>query len=459
VTGKKNNRIGQAARPTHMIILSFLVIIIIGAVLLSMPWSVKGNRLNFIDALFTAVSATCVTGLTIVDIGREFTLFGQIVVLILIQLGGLGIMTFSTFFVYVLGRRLSLRERDIIDSTLTHTPVQNIGRLLVKIMMIVFTLESIGAAVLTARFLSYYPVKKAVYHGVFHAVSAFCNAGFSLYSTSLIKYRSDIWVNSTIMVLIILGGVGFIVLLELKRMLHISPGSWKNVLSFHSKIVLTTSLFLIVTGTFFIYWVEYSHTLKDLGPGIGFMAALFQSVTARTAGFNTLSIGSLTNGALFVIMFLMFIGAAPGSCGGGVKVTTLGIFLNLFISKLRGSSEPHIFNRTISQQMTSKAFTIVLSSVLIIGLIFYGLLLSEDWSKIPGASRSDFVSLFFETISAFGTVGLSMGITPELTKIGRILIILLMFIGRLGPLTLAVALERPRYGINYRYAKGEIMVG
>jgi len=459
VAGRKNNRIGQTAKPTHMIIFSFLVIIIVGAILLSLPWAVKGTRLSFIDALFTAVSATCVTGLTVVDIGREFTMFGQIVVLILIQLGGLGIMTFSTFLFILLGKRLSLRERDVIGSTLIHTPVQNIGRLIVKIMVIVFTLESIGAGVITVRLLSYYPLKKAIYHGVFHAVSAFCNAGFSLYSTSLIQYRSDIWINSTIMVLIILGGVGFVVLLELKKMLGISPGSWKNVLSFHSKIVLTTSLFLIVTGTFFIYWVEYSHSLKSLGPGIRFMTAMFQSVTARTAGFNTLNIGSLTNGALFVIMFLMFIGAAPGSCGGGVKVTTLGIFINLFISKLRGSNEPHIFNRTISPQMTSKAFTIVLSSVLIIGLIFYGLLLSEDWSKSPGATRPDFINLFFEAISAFGTVGLSMGITPELTKIGRILIILLMFIGRLGPLTLAVALERPKYGVNYKYAKGEIMVG
>jgi len=368
-------------------------------------------------------------------------------------------MTFSTFFVYLLGRRLSLRDRDIIDSTLTHTPVQNIGRLIVKIMIIVLTVEGIGAAVLSFRLVQYMPLEQAVYHGVFHAVSAFCNAGFSLYSTSLIQYRGDVWINSVVMVLIFLGGLGFIVLLELKKISHSRLSKWKHILSFHSKIVITTAFLLVVAGTVFIYWVEYDHTFQGMRPGTKIVTAMFQSVTSRTAGFNTLPISSLTNGALFVIMFLMFIGAAPGSCGGGVKVTTLGIFINLFISRLKGHNEPHIFNRTISPQATTKAFTIVLSSVLIIGVIFFGLLLSEDWSKYPDASRGDFVRLLFEAVSAFGTVGLSMGITPMLSKIGRILIILLMFIGRLGPLTLAVALERPRYGVRYRYAKGEIMVG
>ena len=456
----RKNRFFQIVRPTQMIVISFLLIIITGTVLLLMPGAVNDHhRLSVIDALFTAVSATCVTGLTVVDIGKDFTIFGQIVVLVLIQFGGLGIMTFSTFFIYILGKRLSLRDKEIIDSTLTHTPVQNIGRLIVKIIALVFTVEGIGAAVLTTRLLNYYPVKKAVYHGIYHSVSAFCNAGFSLYSDSLIRYQSDSWINGIIMSLIVLGGVGFIVLLELKRMLHSNPGKWKHIISFHSKIVITTSLFLIITGAVFIYWVEDSHSLTKMLPSTRVLAAVFQSVTARTAGFNTLDIGSLTNGALFIIMFLMFVGAAPGSCGGGVKVTTLGIFINLFVSKLRGLNEPHIFNRTISQQATNKAFTIVLSSVLIIGIIFYGLLLSEDWNKSPDNSRADFISLFFEAISAFGTVGLSMGVTPNLSAVGRILIILLMFIGRLGPLTIAVALERPRYGVNYRYAKGEIMVG
>ena len=410
------------------------------------------------DALFTAVSATCVTGLTVVNIGSEFTFYGQTVVLVLIQLGGLGIMTFSTFFLYLLGRRVSMRGREIIDSTLSYIPVRNIGSLLRRIMFIVFFVEGVGVLILTVGWLRIYPLPKALYHGIFHAISSFCNAGFSLYGNSFEGFCNDLIVNWVVIGLIVLGGLGFVVLIDFKHLLRRPRGALGR-LSFHSKVVLTVTFFLIFIGTLFLFWVEKSHALVDIKPTTGFLVALFQSVTARTAGFNTVRIGSLTNGACFILMFLMFVGAAPGSCGGGVKVSTLGILVALLLARLRGHEEPNFFSRSIPRETVGKALAIVLSSVLLISIIFLCLLLTEDWSVSPQESRGHFLEFLFEAISAFGTVGLSMGVTPHLSKGGRLLIILLMFVGRLGPLTMAVALTRRKAGGRYRYAKGEIMVG
>jgi len=441
-----------------MIVFSFLTIISVGTILLLLPWTTRGESLSFVDSLFTAVSATCVTGLTVVNIGSQFTLYGQLVVLGLIQLGGLGIMTFSTFFLYLLGRRISIRGREIIDTTLSHSPVHNIGALLRKIMMVVFLIEGVGILLLSLHLSRFYPLPEAIYRGVFHSVSAFCNAGFSLYTTSFEGFRTDLFVNGLVMGLIILGGLGFIVLLDFKHLLF-RPRRVFRAFSFHTKVVLTVTLSLIVLGTVFLFWVERVHALSNVKPTTGIVVSLFQSVTARTAGFNTIPIGSLTNGACFILMFLMFVGAAPGSCGGGVKVSTLGILVAVFLSRLRGYEESHLFYRSIPRETVGKALAIVLSSVLVIGVLFLGLLLTENWSSSPGESRGDFVELLFEAISAFGTVGLSMGVTQQLTKGGRLLIILLMFIGRLGPLTMAVALTSRKGKGRFQYAKGEVMVG
>lgn len=451
------SRTGQL-RPPQMIVISFVVIILTGSVLLSLPWATQGKSLSPVDALFTAVSATCVTGLTVVNIGSDFTLFGQIVVLVLIQIGGIGIMTFSTFFIYLLGRRVSLKSREVIDTTLSHTPVQNIGSLLWKIMLLVFFLEAVGAGLLTLAWVKQYGFLKALYHGVFHSISAFCNAGFSLYTDSFEGFQSNLLIIIPVMSLIILGGLGFIVLLDLRHVLF-RPKNSLHRFKFHSKVVLSVSFSLLVIGTLLIFWVERNHTLLGLRPVNGFMAALFQSVTARTAGFNTVRIGLLSNGACLIVMALMFIGAAPGSCGGGVKVSTFGILVALFLSRLRGHDETNLFFQTIPKETIGKALVIVLSSVLLIGMVFFGLLLSENWFVPATESRGHFINLAFEAISAFGTVGLSMGITSQLTVGGRLLIIALMFIGRLGPLTIAVALTRFKSRVKFRYAKGDVMVG
>jgi len=455
---KKPSRGFLSLTPPQMIILSFATIIIVGGVLLCLPWATVGHRLSIVDGLFTAVSATCVTGLTVVNISAEFTPFGQWVVLVLIQLGGLGIMTFSTFFLYLLGRRVSIRGRDVIGTTLSHRPVQDIALLLRKIMVIVFLVEGVGVVFLTLAWSRYYSFPRAIYHGVFHSVSAFCNAGFSLYGDSFERFQLDPAINFITMGLIVVGGLGFIVLLDLKNLRH-GPRKGFRKFSFHSKMVITATFFLIVFGTLFIYWAERGHALQQLKPSEGFLTALFQSITARTAGFNTIPIDSLTNGVCFVIMFLMFIGAAPGSCAGGVKVTTLGILLAITVSRIRGRDEPQLFLRSIPRETVGKGLTIVLSSVLIICIVFMCLLLTEDHAVSPVESREQFIKLIFEAISAFGTVGLSMGVTPQLTVAGRLLIILLMFVGRLGPLTMAVALTRIGPRGRYRYAKGEIMVG
>jgi trk system potassium uptake protein TrkH len=443
---------------TQMIVFSFITIICIGTLLLLLPFSTKGSNLNFINALFTAVSATCVTGLTVIDIGKEFTRFGQLVVLILIQLGGLGIMTFSTFFLYLLGGRASIRNREIIDSTLSYSSVPNLKILLQKIMFLVFIVEGIGVVCLSLAWIRYYPLPEAIYHGFFHSISAFCNAGFSLYSNSFERFSTDYMLNIFIILLIISGGLGFIVLLELKSLFNYSKQKIRS-LSFQSKVVLTMTFFLIMFGTLLIYLVESPHTLSHMKPINRFIISLFQSVTARTAGFNTLSIGLLTNGGCLILMILMFVGAAPGSCGGGVKVSTLGVLIAMVLSRIRRHEETQLFSRSIPGETESKALVIVISAGIIILIIFFGLLLTEDWFVSPEQSRDNFLELFFESISAFGTVGLSMGITPQLSIPGQLLIIILMFIGRLGPLTMAVALARAEVKGRYRYARGEIMLG
>ncbi len=444
--------------PPQMIVLSFATIIGVGTILLLMPWTMREGSLTFVDALFTSVSATCVTGLTVVDIGSKFTQYGQLVVLLLIQVGGLGIMTFSTFFLYLLGRRLSMRGRDVIGSTLSHEPVQDIRSLLRKVMLLVFLFEGIGAVLLTLAWMRYHPLPTAAYHGIYHSISAFCNAGFSLYSTSFEAFQLDGMINVIIMGLIILGGLGFVVLIDLKHVFKEPRMAWRR-LSFHTKVVLSVTGCLLVIGTILIFWVEHQHIFRDANPFEAFLMSLFQSVTARTAGFNTLNIGAMTNGACFIIMFLMFICAAPGSCGGGVKVSTLGILVAMLLARYRGADEPNFFHRSISREASGRALTIVLSAVLLICVVFLALLLTEDWFMSPDDSRGHFIELLFETISAFGTVGLSMGVTAKLTIPGRLLIIALMFVGRLGPLTMAVALTRTKSKGRYRYARGEIMVG
>jgi len=437
--------------PTQVLALGFAAIILIGTLLLMLPVATKsGKGADFLTALFTATSATCVTGLVVVDTKTYWSVFGQIVIMLLIQVGGLGIMTMSTLFALILGRRITFKERLVMQEAFNTNSLGGIVKFAKYILMVSFLFESIGAIILTLRFLPQMGLKKAVYYGLFHSISAFNNAGFDLMGNfrSLTGYVSDWVVNLVIMGLIIFGGLGFYVLLDIYEHRHF------NKFTLHSKIVITITLFLITIGTLLIFLFEYNNpkTLKPLDFPTKILAALFQAVTPRTAGFNTLSLSDMTIASKFLTIILMFIGASPAGTGGGIKTTTFAVILYTVLSVIKGEEETVLYKRTISRNIVYKAVAISFISVFIIFSVTMVLSITET---------SNFLTILYETISAFGTVGLSLGLTPELSTVGKIIIIFTMYTGRVGPLTLALALakrqRRPKPII--KYAEEKIMVG
>ncbi len=439
--------------PERLFIFSFAFVILSGAVLLSQPIAVHGPPLNFIDALFTATSATCVTGLIVVDTATRFTVYGQVVILFLIQLGGLGIMTFSVAFFYLMARRLSIGNKGLLEASFSQMPMQGMRGLLRTIFTATFIIEGIGAAILSIRFVFDMPWQKALYFGVFHAVSAFCNAGFALFSDSLMSYQNDFVVTGTIALLIIFGGLGFVVLYEL----HQKQSSF-NMLSLNSRIVLSTTIGLLIFGFVFILLFESGNTLSSLSWPQKILHAFFQSVTTRTAGFNSLDIGHLSNATLFIMIILMYIGASPSSTGGGIKTTTLATILAFTRSRFKNQEHTQVFNRSLSGSAVSKAVTIVIFSSFTVILFTTLLLFTELSGHSHQASRGLFMELLFEVTSAIATVGLSTGVTPHLSPAGRVLITLVMFIGRLGPLTTALAIGK-KEPQKFKYVKEEILIG
>ncbi|ABY91462.1 TrkH family potassium uptake protein [Thermoanaerobacter sp. X514] len=437
--------------PTQVLALGFAAIILIGTLLLMLPVATKsGERTDFLTALFTATSATCVTGLVVVDTKTYWSVFGQIVIMLLIQVGGLGIMTMSTLFALILGRKITFKERLVMQEAFNTNSLGGIVKFAKYILMVSFLFESIGAIILTLRFLPQMGLKKAVYYGLFHSISAFNNAGFDLMGNfrSLTGYVSDWVVNLVIMGLIIFGGLGFYVLLDIYEHRHF------NKFTLHSKIVITITLFLITIGTLLIFLFEYNNpkTLKPLDFPTKILAALFQAVTPRTAGFNTLSLSDMTIASKFLTIILMFIGASPAGTGGGIKTTTFAVILYTVLSVIKGEEETVLYKRTISRNIVYKAVAISFISVFIIFSVTMVLSITET---------SNFLTVLYETTSAFGTVGLSLGLTPELSTVGKIIIIFTMYTGRVGPLTLALALakrqRRPKPII--KYAEEKIMVG
>ncbi|HHW56407.1 MAG TPA: Trk family potassium uptake protein [Clostridia bacterium] len=437
--------------PTQVLALGFAAIILIGTLLLMLPVATKsGEGADFLTALFTATSATCVTGLVVVDTKTYWSTFGQIVIMLLIQVGGLGIMTMSTLFALILGRRITFKERLVMQEAFNTNSLGGIVKFAKYILMVSFLFESIGAIILTLRFLPQMGLKKAVYYGLFHSISAFNNAGFDLMGNfrSLTGYVSDWVVNLVIMGLIIFGGLGFYVLLDIYEHRHF------NKFTLHSKIVITITLFLIAIGTLLIFLFEYNNpkTLKPLDFPTKILASLFQAVTPRTAGFNTLSLSDMTIASKFLTIILMFIGASPAGTGGGIKTTTFAVILYTVLSVIKGEEETVLYKRTISRNIVYKAVAISFISVFIIFSVTMVLSITET---------SDFLTILYETISAFGTVGLSLGLTPELTTVGRIIIIFTMYTGRVGPLTLALALAQRQKKPKpiMKYAEEKIMVG
>lgn len=436
--------------PPKVLVFGFGTIILLGSLLLSLPSATTdGKGLSWLDALFTATSATCVTGLVVVDTGDTFTQFGEMVILSMIQIGGLGFMSFATLLAFILGKRISLKERLIIQESLNNATVEGVVRLVKRILIFTAVIEIAGGILLSLRFAQDMAAGKAIYFGFFHAISNFNNAGFDLMGEfhGLTAYADDPVINITLISLISLGGIGFIVMNEL-----FEYKSTKRI-SLHSKMVLSVSSVLVLGGALLIFILEYNNpnTLKPLTMAGKILGSFYQSVTPRTAGSNTLNIGDLTQTTLFLIIFLMFIGASPGSTGGGIKTTTFAILMGAVKAQVRGREDVTFFGRRMDYSIIYKSLTVTLMALFLIIFVTMVLTITE-----PG---KDFLMLFFETVSAFATVGLSMGLTPELSPLGKILITFTMFAGRIGPMTLAFAVAKKRKEDHYRYPAGKVMIG
>jgi trk system potassium uptake protein TrkH len=441
--------------PTRIFVLSFAGVILTGGILLWFPFSATKGSLRFVDALFSSASAVCVTGLVVIDIGKDLSTLGQVITIFLFQIGGLGIITFSTVFFVLMGRGLSFKGREIVQSTFLHTPRRDFVVIAKMVLWFTFITEALGTLVLFLRFSMDFPPGAALYHAVYNAISAFNNCGYSLFSDNLMGYQGDVIVNLTIMGLIVHGGIGFIVQYELL--------SWfKGVqrrLSVHTKIVLISTTLLILSGAFLFYLFERNHVIKDAPVLTKILTSFFQSVTPRTAGFNTVDIGLLTNATILLMMVLMFIGASPGSTGGGVKTTSAALLVMLMWDRLKGNLDLNIFNRTVPREIVSRTVSIIFASAFSIAIITSVLLIAGEGNLPPLESRHHFVEYLFDTVSAFGTVGLSMGVTPKLNDLQKCALILMMFVGRVGPLALAFSLSRDTGGKTLTYAEEGVMVG
>ncbi len=440
--------------PERAIIAGFVLAIWTGAILLILPEASDGRPLSLIDALFTSTSATCVTGLTVIDTGSRLSLFGQLIVLTLIQIGGLGIMTISTMFIVVMGKRPSLTDMVAVQDTLMLRPERGFHFILRDVAIMTAIIEGAGFLMIFFYLLlntNFSPLS-SLYVAIFHAISAFCNAGFSLFSDSLMEFQRSYFLNFVICLLIIMGGIGFLVLSELRDKRSFSA------LSLHSKLVISTTGILLVLGSLLITFMEWNNTMECLSIPHKFLAGFFQSVSSRTAGFNTLPIGNMANETLFLLILLMFIGASPGSCGGGIKTSSFAAIVLLGIARLKGYENPQIFRRTISRETIGKAISIVMISMMIVIAGLMLLLITEAGGIPHPESRGIFMELMFETVSAFGTVGLSTGVTPHLSCTGKIILICIMLVGRVGPLAIAMAISRQEIK-RYHYAEESIMVG
>lgn len=436
--------------PAQVLVLGFGFLIIVGATLLNLPLaSVNGKSIGFIDSLFTASSAVCVTGLVVVNTAEHWTLFGKIIILLLIQFGGFGFMTMATMVALLLRKKITLKTRLMMQEALNHFSLSGLVKLTRYIIIITLMVEGIGAVLLSSKFIPLYGIKKGIWYSVFHSISAFCNAGFDITGSSMVNFADSFIINITLSLLIIIGGLGFTVILDI-----IHTRSLKK-LTLHTKLVLMISGVLLALGFLFILILEYNNpnTLGDLSFNGKILASVFQSVVPRTAGFNSVDMASLTNGSIFIIMLLMFIGGSPSSTAGGVKTTTIGVIVLSIISVVKGETEVQIFKKRIANETIFRALAVAGIGFVIVTLVVLILSITE--------STQSFITIVFEAISAFATVGLSRGLTPELSTIGRLVITVTMFIGRLGPLTMAFAFanRRDKKKVKIRYSEGKIMVG
>ncbi|MBW5445008.1 Trk family potassium uptake protein [Cohnella sp. CFH 77786] len=442
---KKRSSVSRRS-PQQVLVLGFALLIAAGTVLLSLPFAYEeGRSLSFQDTLFTATSAASVTGLVVADTGQTFSYFGEIVLLALIQAGGIGFMTMTTLFALMIGKKISFRDRLVLKESMNQLSTEGIVRLIRKVILYSLVIEAVGTVLFAVHWMADMPVGQALYHGLFHAVSIFNNSGFDLIG-GLTPYVSDVYFNAVSFALIFLGSVGFIVLADLIDY----PKT--RIISLHSKVVLLFSGTLIVAGAVVIFLFEFTNPLSTghLNTAEKALASLFQSTSLRSSGTSTLDIESLRQATHFFMVIMMFIGASPGSTGGGIKVTTFAIMLAAFVTMVRGKQDVDLFRRRISQSLVYKAITVMFVALFIVVSATIVLSFTEN---------QPFLTVLYETTSAFGTVGFSAGLTQELTGFGKTVIMLLMFAGRLGPFTIALALQSKAKKEHYRYPEGKIILG
>ena len=446
--------------PFSMPIIFFGAVIIIGTLLLHHSFSLNAPSISWIDALLTSTSATCVTGLVVVDTGSFFNRFGQTVIMGLMQIGGLGIMTFTSLIFYLWRRRVSLTDRISVGQSLLHDPSFHLGRFLVQIVVITLVIEMTGASLL---FLMA-PSEFTPYFALFHSVSAFCNAGFSLFSDNLVRWQGHSGVNMVFIGLIVLGSIGFSVLMELllrgahKIKRRGNAGSGKP-LTWYTRVVLQTSVFLILGGWAALYLSEFVGFHRDMVTHDAILSSLFQSVTCRTAGFNTFDISQMTNVSLLIMTGLMFIGGASGSCAGGIKVSTFRILTAFAAAQLRGRKQAVAGKFAVDEETLNKAMVLLVFSVSIIAVASLLLNITEGGDIPHAEARGRSLEILFETVSAFGTVGLSTGLTPRLTDPGKLVIVALMFMGRLGPILFIAAIQNLQKRTFFQWPEESMLVG
>ena len=445
--------------PIILPIIFFICIIFIGSVILHFSEKYNYSALSWTDSVFTATSAACVTGLVVVDTGTYFSLIGKIILLFLMQIGGLGIMTFTSLSIYLWRRRTSITDRIAIGQALSYDTGFNLGKFLIEIVFWTFFIELLGAFFLLVLAGDTF----SPFSAIFHSVSAFCNAGFSLFSNSLINFKGAWGVNLVFITLIFAGGIGFSVFIDLKnnigKKFRKSVAAYKKRLTWYTRSVIHTSLFLILFGWLTLYIAEYVGYNRMVPMDDALLTSLFQSVTARTAGFNTLDIGTLTNVSLVILLFLMFVGGAPGSCAGGIKVTTFRVLVATIWSQLMGKRQVLIGKYAVSEADVKKSMVLFLLAISIIFTAVFLLDFTEGGDMPHIQVRGQFLEILFEVVSAFGTVGLSTGLTSALSEPGKWIIILLMLIGRLGPFVLITALQSIQEDQLFKLPEEKVMIG
>ena len=448
-----NNKKKTNLRAVQVLAIGFILLILIGGVILSLPISsVDGKPTNLLDSIFTSTSAVCVTGLVVVDTGTHWNLFGQIIILLLIQIGGLGFMSFTTMLAIIMGKKITLRSRLIVQEAMNAFDIQGLVKMVKHVVGFTFFVEICGAIVLSTQFIPQFGIIKGIYYGIFHSVTAFCNAGFDIIGnySSFTGYSNNSIILLTLAALLIIGSLGFAVWLDIYHKKNIKR------LTVHSKVVISTTIILLAVGTILFFALESSNsqTLGMFNLKDKIVNAFFASASPRTAGFNSISISGMTNESKFLSVMLMFIGGSSGSTAGGIKTSTFAIIILTVISVIKGREDTEVFGRRVEKDLVYKALVLFFMAFSMVAFVTMVLCITEP--------NESFIDLLYETSSALGTAGLTTGVTQRLSTVGKVLIMINMYLGRVGLITVATSLttnRKGKKGEKYKYPSGKILIG